>query len=50
MAATGTIALERRSIIIRDREALAAHACECYGAIRRIMNRELDRMKLLRAG
>jgi CRP-like cAMP-binding protein len=50
MAASGTISLERRSIIIRDREALAAHACECYGAIRRIMNRELDRMKLLRAG
>jgi CRP-like cAMP-binding protein len=50
LASTGTIALERRSVIIRDREALLAHACECYGAIRRIMDRELKRMKLLRAG
>jgi CRP-like cAMP-binding protein len=50
MAATGMIALERRSIIIRDRDGLANHACECYGAIRRITQRELDRMRLLRAG
>lgn len=49
LAATGIIALERRSIIVRDREGLLAHACECYGAIRRITARELDRMRLLRA-
>lgn len=50
LAATGTIALERRSIIIRDRDGLAEHACECYGAIRRLTERELERMRLLRAG
>ena len=50
LAATGTIALERRSIIIRDRDGLADHACECYGAIRRLTERELERMRLLRAG
>lgn len=50
LAATGTIALERRSIIINDRDAFEQHACECYGAIRRITSRELDRMRLLRAG
>lgn len=50
LAATGTISLERRSIIIRDRDGLAEHACECYGAIRRLTERELDRMRLLRTG
>lgn len=50
LAATGTIALERRSIIVRDRDGLAEHACECYGAIRRLTERELERMRLLRAG
>jgi len=50
LAATGTIALERRSIIIRDRDGLAEHACECYGAIRRLTERELERMRFLRAG
>lgn len=50
LAATGTIALGRRSIIIRDRDGLAEHACECYAAIRRITRRELNRMRLLRAG
>jgi CRP-like cAMP-binding protein len=50
LAATGTIALERRSIIIHDRAALEAHACECYAAIRRMTDRELNRMRLLRAG
>ena len=49
LAATGTIALERRSIIVRDRDGLAEHACECYAAIRRITQRELDRMKGLRS-
>lgn len=50
LAAAGTIALERRSIIVRDRDALLQHVCECYGAIRRITDRELDRVRLLRAG
>lgn len=49
LAATGTIALGRRSISIRDRNGLLGHACECYAAIRRITRRELDRMQLLRA-
>lgn len=48
LAATGAIALGRRSIIILDREALVSHACECYAAIERITKRELDRMCLLR--
>ncbi|HET9097297.1 MAG TPA: Crp/Fnr family transcriptional regulator [Candidatus Baltobacteraceae bacterium] len=50
LAATGTIALGRRSIIIRDRDGLLGHACECYAAVRRITTRGLDRMRLLRAG
>jgi DNA-binding GntR family transcriptional regulator len=50
LAADGAIALERRSIIVRDRAALMAHACECYGAIRRITDRELDRVRLLHTG
>jgi hypothetical protein len=49
LAADGAISLERRSIIVRDREALLQHACECYGAIRRVTDRELDRVRLLRA-
>ena len=49
LAATGTISLERRSIIIHDRDALASHACECYMAIRRMTARELARMRGLRA-
>lgn len=48
LAATGTITLGRRSIIIRDRDGLADRACECYAAIRRITARELDRMRALR--
>lgn len=47
LAATGIIALGRRSIIIRDRAALEEHSCECYSAIKRITHRELDRMRLL---
>lgn len=49
LAATGTISLERRSIIVHDRDGLADHACECYAAIRRITTRELDRMRTLSA-
>lgn len=49
LAAAGVIALERRSVIVLDRLALEQHACECYGAICRLMNRELDRMRLLGA-
>ena len=45
LAASGTIALERRNIIIHDRGSLEEHACECYGAIRRITERELQRMR-----
>lgn len=48
LAQTGVIALARRSVIITDRAGLETHACECYAAIRRITNRELDRMRLLR--
>lgn len=49
LAATGTIALGRRSIIVNDRDGLTQHACECYNAINRIARRELDRMRELRA-
>ncbi|HLI94847.1 MAG TPA: Crp/Fnr family transcriptional regulator [Candidatus Baltobacteraceae bacterium] len=49
LAATGIIALGRRSIVIRDRKALEAHACECYAAINCITRRELDRLRLLPA-
>jgi CRP-like cAMP-binding protein len=49
LAATGIIALGRRSIIIRDREALLQRACECYAAIDRITRRELSRMNLIAA-
>lgn len=49
LAATGTISLERRSVIVHDREGLASHACECYAAIRRITARELERIRGLRA-
>ena len=49
LAATGTVSLERRSIIIHDRNGLEEHACECYTAIRRITQRELDRMRVLRS-
>lgn len=47
LAATGIIALERRSVIIRRREGLVERACECYSAIRRMTNREIDRMRRL---
>lgn len=50
LAVTGTISLERRSVIIRDRDRLEGHACECYAAIRRIIDRELGRMQVVRAG
>lgn len=49
LASTGVIALGRRAIIINDRNALEQHTCECYTAIRRITQRELDRMRLLRS-
>ncbi|HEY9179542.1 MAG TPA: Crp/Fnr family transcriptional regulator [Candidatus Baltobacteraceae bacterium] len=50
LAATGTISLERRSVIIHNRAKLETHACECYAAIRRITKRELERMRALRDG
>lgn len=50
LAATGNVTLGRRTITIRNRPGLEEHACECYAAIRRITERELDRMAVLRAG
>jgi CRP-like cAMP-binding protein len=49
LAGTDIIALGRRSIIVRDRDALTGRACECYTAIKRITNRELDRIRLAAA-
>lgn len=48
LAASGTISLGRRSIVILDRNGLLEHSCECYNAIRRITERELERMRSLR--
>jgi CRP-like cAMP-binding protein len=47
LAATGTISLERRSVIILDRAGLEQHACECYAAINRMTRRELDSIRAL---
>lgn len=41
IAAHGAIALERRRVRVTNREALRAHACECYNAIRSTTAREL---------
>jgi CRP-like cAMP-binding protein len=49
LAITGAISLGRRTIQIENRAALEAHACECYGAIRRIAERELNRIRELQA-
>jgi CRP-like cAMP-binding protein len=44
LVADGTIELERRRVIVRDRALLRAHACECYGVIRNVTARELRRI------
>jgi CRP-like cAMP-binding protein len=49
LASSGIIAPERRAILINDPQALADHACECYMALRRMTQRELDRMRSLLA-
>ncbi len=48
LAADGAIALERRSVIVRDRALLTERVCECYAAIERITARELARLADLR--
>jgi CRP-like cAMP-binding protein len=45
LADMGAIGLERRRVIITDREALLGHACECYSAIRNMTARELKRIR-----
>lgn len=45
LASTGAIVLERRCIIVSDRSGLIEHACECYGIIRRMTDREITRMR-----
>lgn len=45
IAETGAIASERRRIVIRDRQALQQHACECYHSIKQTTQRELRRIK-----
>jgi CRP-like cAMP-binding protein len=44
IAETGVIASERRRIVIRNRQALLAHACQCYHAIKDATAREMDRI------
>ena len=44
LASEGTIALERRRLIIRDRVRLMQHACECYSVIRRLVKNELAQL------
>ena len=41
LAVTGAVALERRRILIADRDALLRHVCECYAVIRATTAREL---------
>lgn len=45
LAATGVIALERRRIVVIDRNKLANRACECYGVIRKTTEREITRIR-----
>lgn len=47
IAETGALASERRRIVIRDRNVLLGHACECYKIIRATTAREIDRMARL---
>jgi CRP-like cAMP-binding protein len=42
IAETGAIASERRRIVIRNRELLLTHACQCYRAIKDLTARELS--------
>lgn len=45
LASSGAIALERRCIVVEDRNALVEHACECYANIRKMTRRELERIR-----
>lgn len=44
LAESGALSSERRRIVIRDREALEQHACECYAAIRDAMRAGMERI------
>ena len=48
IAESGAIVSERRRIVVRDRQALLGHSCECYTAIRLSTDRELERMAIPR--
>lgn len=37
LAQAGAVATERRSLRVRDRDALAQRTCECYAAVRRLL-------------
>jgi CRP-like cAMP-binding protein len=50
LAESGAIASERRRILIHDREALVAHSCQCYRAIKEMTARELDHIKSVVSG
>jgi CRP-like cAMP-binding protein len=44
IAESGAIVSERRRIVVRDRQALLGHSCDCYTAIRTSTDRELEAM------
>ena len=50
LGAAGAVGSERRRIIVRDRQALAKHVCECYNVIRTTTHRELERIARLTRG
>ncbi len=45
LAANGAIVLERRCIVVADRDGLVNYACECYGNIRKMTERQIDRIR-----
>lgn len=45
LASSGGIVLERRCIVIEDRDAVAERACECYANIRKMTQSQLDRIR-----
>lgn len=45
LAETGALSSERRRIVIRDRFALEAHACECYTGIREATRAGIEQIK-----
>jgi CRP-like cAMP-binding protein len=44
LASDGTIAIERRRLMVCDRARLLQHACECYSLIRKLVDGELGRL------